>query len=73
MQLQELREFGEFLGLQHVNPKTACLITAIVQAVALGVLATSSWLLPWLIPSASIGFVLVVGMVRLGLTAAEQA
>ena len=60
--LQDLRRYGEFLRLHKVELKTACIVTGIVQATALCMLATTSWMLPWLIPSVSVGFVLVVGL-----------
>ena len=61
--LGDLRVFGEFLRLDKIGLKTACIISGIVQATTLALLATTSWMLPWLIPSASIGFVVVVGLI----------
>lgn len=61
--LSDLREYGEALGLHRIDLKACCVVTGVVQACTLGVLATSSWLLPWIIPSASISFVLAVGLV----------
>jgi hypothetical protein len=61
--LQDLREYGEALGLHRIDLKTACVATGVLQACTFGVLATSSWMLPWLVPSASIGFILTVSLV----------
>ncbi|EKX35763.1 hypothetical protein GUITHDRAFT_146228 [Guillardia theta CCMP2712] len=60
--LNDLRNFGILLGIDQWSLTTSLWVTGIVQVTAFSLLISSSWVLPWIIPTSTVGFVMSIAM-----------